>query len=386
MGQPMVGDPRAAEKIERGLRELPDEFSKTLKSYFLERGLSQESQLGMLTAARAWWQTIRTMPWDADSEAIRKFLSELKAGGRSERTAWQYHARLSALVRWRNGGKLPEAWEEVRVRPPKVDNLRDKVLSPEEVRALVKAGRNPMYKAAIAVLYEGALRAGELCSLRMRDLEFTEYGLRIRVRGKTGVRTIPLHDSAPYLRAWLQVHPRPGDPDAPLFVERGGGPLTRRALYQIVRRAGERAGLGKSVHPHMLRHTRLTELAKRLTEQELKAFAGWGADSKMAAVYVHLSGRDVERAVLRKVHGIEPEEVSEEESPLRPEACPNCGYVNPRDAEFCLRCGYPLSERARRRALEKKEAIDQEILALLSDPRVKEAILKVVKERLLEGS
>ena len=45
----------------------------------------------------------------------------------------------------------------------------------------------------------------------------------------------------------------------------------------------------------------MTGLARILTEQELKVVAGWAKDSRMAAVYVHLSGRDAEMA-LRKAH------------------------------------------------------------------------------------
>jgi len=43
----------------------------------------------------------------------------------------------------------------------------------------------------------------------------------------------------------------------------------------------------------------MTQLARVLTEQELKIVAGWSMTSKMPAVYVHLSGRDAE-AALRK--------------------------------------------------------------------------------------
>ncbi len=42
----------------------------------------------------------------------------------------------------------------------------------------------------------------------------------------------------------------------------------------------------------MFRH-----MAKVLTEQELKAVAGWTQSSRMAAVYAHLSGRDIEAAL-----------------------------------------------------------------------------------------
>lgn len=367
--------------FERRIGDLPKEFADAVRAYSLERGLAPQSKVNLVNAALAWWRITGVLPWEADEDALRTFLSKLKEEGKSERSVWQYHARLRPLVRWRCNDRLPEPWQAVKVRVPRAREgiVRDKVLSPEEVRALVKAARGVMHKAAIAVLYEGALRASELCSLRMRDLEFTDYGFRIRVRGKTGVRTLPLHDSAPYLRAWLQVHPKPGDPDSPLFVGRGGKPLTRMGVYQIVARAGERAGIGKRVHPHMLRHTRLTQLARELTEQELKVFAGWTQSSDMAAVYVHLSGRDAERAILR-VYGIEKSEEEERErvQPLRPEACPNCGYVNPQEAEFCLRCGYPLTEGARRRVAEKRRELNELIVALLNDPKVREALLEAL--------
>ncbi len=58
----------------------------------------------------------------------------------------------------------------------------------------------------------------------------------------------------------------------------------------------------------MFRHSRLTHLAKILTEQELKVFAGWVQSSKMAGTYVRLSARDTDEAILGKVYGIKKEE------------------------------------------------------------------------------
>jgi len=49
-------------------------------------------------------------------------------------------------------------------------------------------------------------------------------------------------------------------------------------------------------------------LAKILTEQELKVFAGWVQSSKMAGTYVRLSARDTDEAILGKVYGIKKEE------------------------------------------------------------------------------
>ncbi len=79
----------------------------------------------------------------------------------------------------------------------------------------------------------------------------------------------------------------------------------------VIYSARKGAKLQKKVWPHLFRHTRLTELAKRYTEAELRLIAGWETDSKMPGVYVHLSGRDIkDRMAVR--------EGLKEEDPINP--------------------------------------------------------------------
>ncbi len=152
--------------------------------------------------------------------------------------------------------------------------------------------------------------------------------------------------------------------------------LTEEAIWSSLRYAARKAGIRKSVHPHMLRHTRLTDLATEMTEQELKVFAGWTQDSSMASVYVYLSGRDAEKALLR-VYGIKGYEEGERRAqPLKPSTCPNCGYVNPREAKFCLKCGYPLTSEAVKEVEKLSESVDELIDALLSDPKTRELLAR----------
>ena len=387
MGRPMAE--RRAEAVERHLERLPPDLRSSMLRFFHERGLvNPNSRYPYLVAALAFMREVGRSPLEASDEDFRLFLERLRASGRSERTVEIYMSYLKTFLRWaRQGEDLLGWWRSGGARKRR-ERLRDEVLSPEEVKALVRAAKSVKHKAIIAVLYEGALRVGELCSLRMRDLEHTRYGFKIRVAGKTGERTVPLVDSAPYLRSWLLVHPRPRDPDAPLFPSTVGGGVSRmseESVWAVVRRAARRAGLGRRVHPHTLRHTRLTHLATHMTEQELKVFAGWTQSSSMASVYVHLSGRDAERAVLR-IYGIEgAEEERERVQPLKPEVCPECGYVNPEEAEFCLKCGHPLTERAREEVSEAKREVEELLKRVLSHPRVREAVLEALREALESG-
>ena len=62
----------------------------------------------------------------------------------------------------------------------------------------------------------------------------------------------------------------------------------------------------------------------------------------MAEVYIHLSQRDVEDALLQKVYGIK---TNEKEDHNNVKVCPRCHESNPYFSTICQRCGAPLDEK-----------------------------------------
>ena len=120
------------------------------------------------------------------------------------------------------------------------------------------------------------------------------------------------------------------------------------------------------MNAHMLRHSRITELAKFLSDAKLKVFAGWTANSDMAGVYVHLTGKDLDDDLL-KIAGVEIEQ-KPQVSPLLERECPRCGTKNPVNNTFCGLCGLVLdeekvlSEELDRQA--KMEKMEEEIAVL----------------------
>ena len=65
----------------------------------------------------------------------------------------------------------------------------------------------------------------------------------------------------------------------------------------------------------MLRHSRASVLANYLTEAQMRQYFGWVQGSDMPRIYVHLSGRDIDKAVY-KMYGMLGEE--EEERKVKP--------------------------------------------------------------------
>ena len=66
-----------------------------------------------------------------------------------------------------------------------------------------------------------------------------------------------------------------------------------------MRKIAKRTGIEKNVNPHNFRHSRATDLANWMTEAQMDKFFGWILGRKMASVYIHLSGRDIDKVVLR---------------------------------------------------------------------------------------
>jgi hypothetical protein len=140
-------------------------------------------------------------------------------------------------------------------------------------------------------------------------------------------------------------------------------------------------GIRKPVNPHAFRHARATHLAKHLTESQMKVYFGWTQASEMAAVYVHLSCRDVDDAILQ-LHGIKSKE--EERDEMEPKACQRCELENPATNTLCSRCGLPLDEKTATEALRaelEQQKVGGLLEKLLKDEQFRDVLLRKIQEQ-----
>lgn len=146
----------------------------------------------------------------------------------------------------------------------------------------------------------------------------------------------------------------------------------------MLKSVAKRAGIKKNIHPHLLRHSRATYLAKHLTEQQMKSELGWTAGSSMAAIYVHLSGKDRDEAIL-KMNGIEVQETVSD-SALKTIKCPRCREIQDKKAQFCFKCGLPLTKESDKTIEHDKNAISELVLQLQKvDPAILNALINAVQ-------
>jgi integrase len=218
-----------------------------------------------------------------------------------------------------------------------------------------------------AMANDMSARPHEILNLKIKDIIFksTDEGIQyaeVLIRGgKTKPRTLPIIDSLPYLKEWLQQHPTGGNNDSWLFVSLAdtnrGKKLNRDSLlakYQYQYKASHfprllqdqtvaepdkaviRNMLTKPWNLYVFRHSALTEKSQILTESTLRDHAGWTMTSKMPTVYLHYFGTESAKKLLEAKGVIQHNNMNV--NLLKSKSCPHCSVPNKPDAKFCMSC------------------------------------------------
>jgi site-specific recombinase XerD len=284
------------------------------------------------------------------------------------------------FVRYQNTDRETPFPEEVRwLKAAQKANERKEpaFLTPAEAESLVRSAGHVRDKCMLAVAFESGMRPSELLQLNVGSLSFDDKGVKVRIRkGKTGERTIRIIASSSLLARYMETHPFSMNPDSPLWLTDANNHQNMRMSYvawsRIIKAAARKAGITdkRKMHHYCMRHGAATEMAKFLTDSEMKVRFGWTMASPMTAVYVHLSARDIEPK-LEQIYSGKPVE------PARPEfvptVCPKCHERSAPGLDYCGRCGTPL-----RQAELAKSAIEEQMLRNeLQD--VRRQIIEIVK-------
>jgi len=268
----------------------------------------------------------------------------------SEWTKYTYQIVLKTFYKHLfNGEDYPKCVKWIKPKIEKRTKTQPSdVLTFEDVKKLANATDNLRDRAFILFLYESGARIGEIMSIRIRDFSTPDkYGSMIHIpEGKTGERDIRIISSAPAISNWLTQHPNRNNIESVLFCGNSnfnkGKPIDYNNYRKLLLKAKKKAGINKPVNPHNFRHSRATELSKKLTEAVLCKYMGWIIGSKEAATYVHLDTTAVTNAY-DEAHDIKKPVKKEM---LKPIECPRCKTVNDAAAKFCNACSLGLDEKS----------------------------------------
>ncbi len=220
-------------------------------------------------------------------EDYLRWLSSLRNGSRSgsrrvsDSTIHYYSIFVRRFLRWIG------LREEIPAVPRTRSGFSD-TLEWSDVERLIEASRDYVDLIAVALMAESGLRASELLSLRVVDIDFNS-GIA-RVTGKYGKQRIVV--LGPLSRAILAgyiVGSRLNPNDRLIN-------MSYQALYKRLKKLAIIAGIDPNkVRPHVLRHTFATEAIKRgMSLPALQKLLGH-SDLKITQVYLHLTNEDVKR-------------------------------------------------------------------------------------------
>lgn len=259
------------------LVELPLEAEEYLSWLVAERGRSRNTigayRRDLLAYAR--WVAAQGLGLaDVSSSTLESYVGALRAEGKAPSSVARALVAVRSLHRFlAEEGEAP-ADPGAAVEAPRVPRGLPKALSEAEVASLIDAvvGDDPIARrdrAILEVLYGAGVRISELVGLSLGDLDVEGGSLRAFGKGSKE-RVVPFVGMArEAMRAWLSpsgrgaLEParwaRRGDAEA-VFLNARGGRLSRQGAWGVVRKHGDRAGLGDRLTPHVLRHSCATHL------------------------------------------------------------------------------------------------------------------------------
>jgi len=244
-------------RTERGLSE------NTLSNY--ARDLRQAA-VTFLDHGRASFTTV-IYPEVADH------LNRMRTRGLSMKTVSRRSYALRSFFKFLEAEELLTVNPSSKIQPIKTWATLPEVMTPQEVDRLLAVNKptgEGSYElrthSILETFYATGLRVSELADLRVEDIHVDVGYVQCIGKGNKQ-RLTPIGKWAlEPITTWLEKgRPRlVGDSGQPwLYVNRGGGKMSRQQLWKLIKTCAKKAGIERTVSPHTLRHSFATHLLQR---------------------------------------------------------------------------------------------------------------------------
>jgi integrase/recombinase XerD len=177
---------------------------------------------------------------------------------------------------------------------PKVKKRMPKILSPDEVEALlnepaqISDPKSLRDKAFLELLYASGMRVSELVSLDVQDVNLEQNMIRCASKSSK-TRELPLSER---VKIALDMYLESGRPslirdtqESALFLNHRGKRLTRQGLWLIIKNHVSAVGLETDVTPHTLRHSFATHMLQEGTD--LQTIQKWLGHANISTTQIY---------------------------------------------------------------------------------------------------
>jgi integrase/recombinase XerC len=263
-----------------------------------ERGLSPRTVSAYGRDLGRWLAFVAGLgvrdPGRVTAQQLREWVFSLKDAGLSATSIRRAQSALRTYYAFLLAEGAVAADPTDRLESPRAARKLPDFLSLEETRRLLEAPAQdkPLYwrdRAILEVLYASGVRVSELVDLPLSALDVDEGFATVLGKGAKE-RIVPVGRAAlDALRDWMAARKAIAAPgEAAMFVARTGRRLSPRSIEQRLAAWAVKQGLGRHVHPHMLRHSFASHLLQ--SSGDLRAVQELLGHASIAStqVYTHL--------------------------------------------------------------------------------------------------
>ena len=278
---------------------------------WLEDGLAKSSLSSYrsdLSHLAAWLRhTARQSLVVANEADLAEFIAALSQTLRASSQA-RYISSLRRFYRYLLAKNRIDSDPMLKIVMPIKPSRLPKVVSEAQVEALLMApsGTTPLGirdRAMLETLYATGLRASELVSLRLHEINLDMGVVRIFGKGSKE-RLAPLGENAiDQVRHYQEGARREllnGRQSDDLFVTNRGAAMTRQSFWQLIKRYAQIAKIDqRRLSPHVLRHAFATHLLNHGADLRVVQLLLGHADISTTQIYTHIA-----RERLKQLHAI----------------------------------------------------------------------------------
>ena len=241
--------------------------------------------------------------WPTKAVDIDAFLAEQRDLNKATSSISRMISSLRKFYQWLVRQNIQKINPMLEIDSPKKEHRLPVALSVDEVTKLLdqpdvtkKLGIRD--RALLETLYATGIRVSELINLKFSDLHEELKLLKVLGKGSKE-RLIPISDVA---ISWIKSYQekvrdplllKSGKYTDTIFLNNRGGTLTRQAVWQIIKRYCQMAGIKKNVTPHTLRHTFATHLLENGADLRVVQEILGHSDISTTQIYTNLSQQHI---------------------------------------------------------------------------------------------
>ena len=261
-------------------------------------GLSPKTLRDYGRVLEAFSRTVDKRPEEVETDDVRRYLAGLAERGLRDGSIATHAYTLRSFFGWLETEDVITRSPMRRIRSRTADRAATRhPLTADELERLREGCRDYRDRALLEFLVSSGCRLSEAVGIRTDQIDWERRSVRVLGKGRKQRTVYFSARAALMLSEYLQR--RDGGETLFAATRAPHGPLTAGGIEKALALIGERAGLCRRIHPHILRHTFATMALRGGMELLMIQQLLGHADPKTTLIYARLAQEDVRHAYRR---------------------------------------------------------------------------------------